>query len=237
MKTGYWHLTSISWLDHLPAEALADLRRSSQVQVLARGDTVFSPTPDPQMVFLLESGICRIFGLSPEGEEFTHGLVVRGEVFGELPILDGAPRDCFAVAHEKSIVWRFPRQVFLELMASGPEAAMVITKQIAGRMRRFQMRAEDLVFHHVPARLARVLLLLADELGEATPAGTRIGARFTQAELASLIGASRPTVSLSLGELRSNGLIGMDEGRIVILSPHGLAATAGEPQPQRASHD
>lgn len=50
-----------------------------------------------------------------------------------------------------------------------------LTKRLGRRLVRCQSRVEDLAFRSVPARLARMLLQLAQDFGERTPEGLSVG--------------------------------------------------------------
>lgn len=115
-----WQLASINCLERLPAEALAALRGESRVKKLKHGSLVFSPDPEPGLVYLLEDGVCRIFRTTRQGSEFTLGMVLKGEIFGELGVVCNQPRTGFAVAQCDSVIWQFPRETFARMMQSCP---------------------------------------------------------------------------------------------------------------------
>lgn len=104
-----------------------------------------------------------------------------------------------------------------------------VTKQVSGKLLRFENRAEDLIFRSAASRLARTLLELGGEFGVNGDRGRTIGVQFTQAELSSMIGTSRPTASLTLNALRSAGLIDYSDGVLTLLSCAGLRRIADDP--------
>ncbi|MBK8429949.1 MAG: winged helix-turn-helix domain-containing protein [Chloroflexi bacterium] len=74
----------------------------------------------------------------------------------------------------------------------------------------------------VPARLARLLLTLAQDYGRIHPQGVLIHSQLNQTELASLIGATRESTNKALATLRREELIALEEGQIIILDPEAL---------------
>ena len=60
---------------------------------------------------------------------------------------------------------------------------------------------------YLDQRLLGVLSLLAEQFGRPHPLGTLIDLRITHAELAAAVGAARPTVTRTLGDLRTRGFI------------------------------
>jgi len=72
------------------------------------------------------------------------------------------------------------------------------------------------LFKEVPARLSRTLLRLAEQYGEREGESVRIGFKITHEELAQLIGSTRETTSLALGELERAGVLSKQRGAILL---------------------
>ena len=83
-------------------------------------------------------------------------------------------------------------------------------------------RVEDLVFLNAKGRLAHTILQLAQKFGHTDKERTVLPIRFSQKELATLIGTSRPTVNITMGQLEAEGLIGKQDGFITIENPDAL---------------
>jgi CRP-like cAMP-binding protein len=75
---------------------------------------------------------------------------------------------------------------------------------------------------HVPQRLARKLLELAQQHGQVETEGVRISLSLNQSDLASLIGATRESINKALGTFRRNGYILVEQSRITIVDPDAL---------------
>ena len=80
-------------------EALAMCARSLRVRRFRKNETIFHQGDPGDSLFIVESGSVKIVLPSPEGEE---GAIIatlsRGDFFGELALLDGAPHSATAVA-------------------------------------------------------------------------------------------------------------------------------------------
>jgi len=103
----------------------------------------------------------------------------------------------------------------------------VATKLLATVSQYVRRNAEliqDATFLDVPARLARILLELAggDGADDLPPPGAVIPDRMKQAELASLVGATRESINKWLGSFERQGLISIDKGQITLLRPGAL---------------
>src|SRR3990172_7941202 len=94
--------------------------------------------------------------------------------------------------------------------------AMRVMKVLADRLKQAEETIESLAFRDVPERLALLLVRLAEAYGEPHGQGRRLALRFTHQDLASMIGATRETVTNVLTKFRDDGLIAIDERHIVI---------------------
>ena len=222
-----WHLPSVDWLRELSVEERKKLRGASVLRRHDVGEIVFRPARNPSSVYLLETGLVRIYRLSPSGLETTLGYVRPGEVFGELAAFGDYPRESFAQASRPSTVWKIPRRRLQPLVASRPGLGFGITRQIGERLKRIESRVESLVFRDVHSRVIQILLELAESFGRRRPdGGTRIDVRITQAELATLVGATRQSVNASLRALEEGGLLGREARCLVLRDREALARVA-----------
>jgi CRP/FNR family cyclic AMP-dependent transcriptional regulator len=218
----FWHLADIDWLSELSPAEIEGLESVSARKTYSAGELIFRPTPEAHSVYLLSGGRARIYRLSADGLETTFGYVLPGEVFGELAVIGDLRRESFAEAVEPTRAWKVPVGAMRELMESRPGLTYEITQQVGDRLRRIENRVEDLVFRDVRSRLSRTILELADRFE--TPDGETIGngARFTQGELATLIGSTRQTVNACLRELSGQGVISNHDRRIRVLDREKL---------------
>lgn len=214
----FWHLKNVDWLRELPAEVADDLRQAAAVESYPQGALIFKPAIDPEHVYLLESGLVRIYRESKRAEQVTFGYVHPGEVFGECAVFQDKPRESFATAHETSSVLILSRGQFATAIKSRASIMFAVAKQIEGRFKNVESRVEDLVFRNARARLAHIILDLSQEFGRVEDGRTILQIRLTHAELATLIGTSRPTVSIALGELEDEGVLIRKDQYIGIVS-------------------
>ena len=159
--------------------------------------------------------------------QVTFGYVHPGEVFGECAIFDDRPRESFAAAHEPSTVLVVSRERFASAMQSSATVMFSLAKQIEGRFKVVESRLEDLVFRNARSRLAHILLQLCREFGHLDGSHTHLEIRLTHEEIGTLIGASRPTVTLALGELEADGVV-RRVGRFIDVDDIGALETLAQ---------
>jgi CRP-like cAMP-binding protein len=175
----------------------------------------------PDGLWVVLDGEVRLASYSPMGAEVV-GLILRpGRWFGELSVLDGGPRPHDAIALRRSRVAITPMSAIEGLTQEDPELWRDIAVLTCRHHRRALARIERNVFQTAKARLAALLGATVDKDHPENPI------RISQAELANTVGVSRQRVNRLLGELRAEGAIRTDYGRVVVLDRNRLASEAG----------
>lgn len=157
--------------------------------------------------------------------ELTLHYVRKGQLFGELALVDSAPRETRAEVADDATVLVIRADAFERLAILRPALALKVIRILGHRQRELEAKMEALLFKGVPCRLAGILLRLASEYGVDDSRGTLLATRFTHRELASLIGSSRETVSQTLIDFARRDLIAK-EGRRLILRREALRQVA-----------
>ena len=220
----FWHLHGLDFLSELSEGESARLLRGASSQEYPAAAVVFEPAARPHSVYLLERGLVRIYRLSSGGDEATLGYVRPGEVFGELGAFSDRPRESFAQAVRPSLVWRVSRTALLQVLREHPRIALEVTAQIGNRFKRIESRVESLVFRNLRARIAHILLELAEDFGREDGKGIAIDLALSQQELAALVGATRQSVNLCLREMREAGLVRYRNRRFAVPDVAALEA-------------
>ncbi len=203
---------------------LDSLRRVVRPRRFRRGEVVFHLGDPGDALFVVSSGAIKITLPSEGGEEAILATLRPGDFFGELALLDGAPRSATAVALEPTETLVLPRERFRELVATQPAIRDALLAALARELRRLTVHVEELHFLDIAGRLAARLARLAAEQGRRSEDGTiRLDAPLTQSDLASMVGCTRQSVNKLLGLFVGDGLIALEREAIVVLDLDGLA--------------
>ncbi len=221
-KSKLWYLKRINLFSDMSSEEMESLAQKTRMESVSKKTPIFFPGDPSQQVYLLKEGRVKISRISEEGREVTIALLEPGEIFGELEVLGDAPRDTLAEALDDSKVCVVGKDLFLDMVSQKPQFSFRLTKLIGFRMRKIENRVEDLVFKDVPARLADLLLDLAEDYGKKTPEGIFLQIKLTHQEMANLIGSIRETVSAVLGDFKRDGWIAFEGRQIRLLKPDRL---------------
>lgn len=218
-----WYLKHIRLFDGITPSEMEEMERITRMQEVKKRQPLYLPGDPSNNVYLLKKGRVKLTNTGTAGKEVTFEILEPGEIFGELEVLEGLPRETAAEALDDAMICVIRREDFDRYLATHPGVTVKLTKLIGLRLRKIQSRVEDLVFRDVPSRLAHLLLELRKSDGAVDPGGIRLRAKLTHQEMANLIGCSRETVSVTLGQFRDNGLIRMDGRTITIVHEHGLS--------------
>jgi CRP-like cAMP-binding protein len=188
-----------------------------------RARTIFSKGDPGSGLFAICKGTVKITAPSVAGHDAVFNLLSAGDVFGEIAVLDGAPRTADAVAVTDCELFAVERRDFLPLMRDEPDIALKIIELLCQRLRHQSEQLEDVMFLSLPSRLAKALLRLSGS--ERSTPGDR-SATVTQRDLGNMIGMSRESTNKQLRSWEKRKWVRLDRGAIVILSPDALSLIA-----------
>lgn len=219
-------LARIPYLAPLPEQARQAVLQAWQRRTAPAGTLLFTEGEASAGLHALAAGRVRIFKLSPDGKEQGLHLLGPGDTFNDIAALDGGPNPASALALEDCVLYRLGAGELLDLMAHHPVLAQSLVASLAGRVRFLVNKVEELAFHTVAARLARLLLEQA-ELNDRA-AGVRVTRHrwLTQQEMAAQLGTVREVVGRILRQFAREGLIVLERRQIVLRDTAGLRAVA-----------
>jgi CRP/FNR family cyclic AMP-dependent transcriptional regulator len=216
MERKLWYLKRCDLFERLTPEQAARLERRALMRSFPRGTLIYAPTEPGQCVLVLVAGRVKIKDVTADGKESILTFIDEGELFGELAIVDDRARQEYAEAVTDAQVLAIPREDLLALMEQRPDIALSITKLVGLRRRRIENRFRNVLFLPSRERLVRLLLELMEAHGDRSGNSCSIRLPLSHQELASLIGVTRETVTVVLGQLQAEGLIRVKRRRLVV---------------------
>ena len=153
-------------LGHLTPEELDRLLAPARVERLDEGQVLFRKGDPGDRLYVVLSGRISIGTTSEAGKEVVFNVLGRGEVFGEIALLDGKARTADATAMAESHLLVLDRADFMPFLERHPEVAARLIAVLCERVRWISESYEDALFLELPARLAKRLLVLAQSHGE-----------------------------------------------------------------------
>lgn len=223
MNEQYWYLKRCSLFSQLSGHELQAIETSCYSREFSKGEAVYLPSDMSDSVLLLARGRVRICHVTPEGKLAILSFIDPGEMFGELSLFRPERRDEHAQAVEKSLVVLIPRQTMHRLMVRHPDITMSLTRLYGMRLRTMERRLKSLLYRSSRDRLIHLLLELAEKYGRIHGQDLLINTRLSHQDMASAIGATRETVTITLGDLQDEGLIRIERRRILLREPDRMA--------------
>lgn len=220
-------LKGIPLFQALSTKQLQIIAKDVQPRHFKRGAIIFREGDPGQLLYLVLSGQVRIYVNGLDGSEMSVILFGRpGDMFGELAVIDGLPRSATAVALDQTTLYIISRENFRQHMRHTPQLALNFMQELTHRVRYNTRQMDSLATLPVSQRLARKLLELAQDYGRIKVDSVLIDMTLTQANLASLIGATRESTNKCLRDYRERNLITFQNGHIAILDADALHTEA-----------
>jgi CRP-like cAMP-binding protein len=159
-------------------------------------------------MYVIREGRVKVTKLSGDGREKILELLEAGSFFGEMSLLDSAPRSASVKALTEVRILALARNDFLNVLRRSPDLALAVIQELTHRLRQQDEQASSLSFQRVKERTQGLLVRLArDETGVpgrlATPT-------LTHQQIADMIGTSRETVTRAVKGLKQEGWLEQD---------------------------
>lgn len=202
------------------------LRQRGTPRIVQRRETIYAIADPASHVYLLERGEIALSRVTHDGRELTLETLRDGDPFGEIEVLLGCHRVAQAVALTESVLFQLHRDEFVSLAVEQPDFGIWLMQRIGERQLRLAVHVETLLFTSACAKVAKVLLQLAERHGKRTATGVLIDCPITHQEIGNLIATTRETVSYTFMDLRERGLISTHHRKTIILDPAALSEIA-----------
>jgi CRP-like cAMP-binding protein len=220
-KTAYLKDVDI-FCDLEPAE-IEVLGKRAPMQRVGSGTIFYSPEQSAEVLFILKEGRVRLYRLSEEGKALTTAILEAGTIFGEMAMLGQRLHESYAEAATPCLLCLMSREDVKTMLLGDPRIAFRIAEILGQRLITAERQLSDFAFKSIPQRLASLLLQFAQppKTRLLRPSGPpEVG--YTHEALAEMMGTYRETITKTLNEFRSQGLIELRRGQIEILDADGL---------------
>ncbi|MBI5132941.1 MAG: Crp/Fnr family transcriptional regulator [Rhodopseudomonas palustris] len=201
--------------------------RHGRRKVLYRGKTLFNQGAKHDGIYLIETGRIRVFYTAPSGREITLAYWHPGNFVGGPEVFGSGVHQWSGVATSNSNIVQLPGKDLRALVVEVPSLAIGLIEGLTFKGKCYSALAQMLGTRSITERLAHLLLHLAQLYGVADADGVVIGAAFTHADLAHMVGATRQWVTISLKRMQEKGIVASRRSQIVILRPDLLQEMRG----------
>lgn len=205
-------LASIPLFSGLDARTREVVEQHSALRAVRKNTVVIQKGDESGVLYVVISGRLKVTVADGQGKEVILNTLGPGDYFGELAILGDMPRTATVMSLEDSKLLTLSRKAFLDLVREQPDIALAVIRNLTERVSQLTEQVGRLALGDVYSRIRDALNAQAVEEG-----GVLVTGRFTQSEIAQMVGSSREMVSRVFKDLREGGYIRLDDKRVVIL--------------------
>ncbi|UGS21744.1 Crp/Fnr family transcriptional regulator [Flavobacterium cyclinae] len=219
MNNAIWFFDNIDVFQILCPHKFQEYKKDHAFNYFKKGDYIYFENDVANKVFLVNSGKIKVGYITDDGDEIITAILIKGQIFGEKAILGEEKRNEFAQALDNEVsTCVVSLDMMHELLRRNSEFSISIYKFIGYRFKKLERRLQIMLFKDAKTRLLEFLKELSDDYGftNAVTGDTVIKHPFTQKEIASLIGLSRPTLNVLINELQNEKVLTFERKQIIL---------------------
>ena len=188
------------------------------------GDAVYREGEYGDALYVLVSGVMKLFRPYSGSKEATLRLLTDWDIFGHLAFAGEARQRAYAEAVTDCVVTKVPKIFVERAVRQEPRVAFKIMTLLELRLVQYEELVKCLLPRETEVRLANLLPLLAQKFGTRRDGVVTIDLRLTHQDLAAMVASTRESVTKVLNEMRGRDLIEVEAGRITLKDWRALAA-------------
>ena len=215
-----WYLECVNLFKILCPHKFAAYKSAHEFNTYNKTDYIYFANDSASKVYLINEGKIKLGYYTEAGEEIVKAILSKGEVFGEKAVLGEEKRNEFAQSiNNNTSICPIDAITLQDLIRDNRTFALGFFKLINFRIKRLERRLQLLLFKDAKTRLKEFLQEMCDDFGyDCEETGHSIIVHpYTQKDISSLIGVSRPTLNLLLNELKEEGSINFTRNTIELI--------------------
>lgn len=201
----------------LDEDKVARLERLIQQREYRRGEIIYLEDEPDEFIYIIESGLVKLFTTGKDGGEYILRLLKSGDFFGELILFRDAKHGSSAEAVTDCNICMLRKEELENLIRTDTELSFNLLASITDRLNETEQKLISLALEDAREKTMRLLLDLARESGEESSEGILIKLPLNRQGLANLIGLSQETLSRKLSELEKENIISLQGQREILL--------------------
>lgn len=205
-------LRNVPLFAQLPENQLALLARVVGRKTFPRNTTIISAGDVTDTLFIVLSGRLKVLMSDDEGREVILAILAQGEFFGEMGLIDDAPRSATVISIEACELLSISKTDFKKCLGENFDIALGVMRGLVKRLRDADRKIGSLALMDVYGRVARLLL----EMSEVIDGQKVVTKKLPKQDIAKMIGASREMVSRVMKDLQTGGYIEVKPGAIIL---------------------
>ena len=199
--------------DLLPHE-ISEIDHSSATVKISKGGVIYTPDKSREVLFLIKEGRVQLYRVSFEGRKLVLAMLGPDTFFGEMPLFGQAMGDSVAQAVDDVELCTLGRTEVERILTTYPRIGLRLIQVLNERLQEAEERLHESAFMTMPARIAALLLRLAEDSNEIEG--------LTHQDLADMLGVYRETVTATLDKLKQDEMLEIGRKRITLSNRSAL---------------
>ncbi len=197
------YLRAIPLLSHVSEDDLEAIACQMIERRFAKGTVVVEEGLSGDYMYVIRAGRVKVTKASEDGREKIMDFLEAGSFFGEMALLDQAPRSATVRTLEASRLLALSRVAFLDLLTRSPSLSLAVIKVLVQRLRYADEQASSMSFQRVEDRVRSLFERIARP--EEGCDGALVTPSLTHQQIADMVGTSRETVTRVVKQLKIEG--------------------------------
>jgi CRP-like cAMP-binding protein len=214
------YLSHIQVFRDLTPNELAEMDHQLTMSTCQAGKIFYMPEDTGEVLFLLKKGRVQLYRIALNGKKIIVATLGPGAIFGEMSLVGQGMHNTFAEAVDECVLCVMSRSDVERLMREKPEVAFRFVEAMGTRLTQLEEQLENIAFKSIPARLASLLLEMAD-----SHSGTVI-AGYTHQDFSEMLGTYRETITQTLNDFKADGLIEIRRKKVILRDVNRLRTLA-----------
>ena len=178
-------------------------------------------------LFFLQNGFVKVGAITSSGHEVIYDVRKEGDVVGELCASE-LERPDRAVALERTDAISVPFQEIRDLLMTRPDLMTAMIDIFCRALKEAYAQINTLASDSIVQRLAKILVSLANKIGQHSNSLIEIPTYLTQEEIAQMVGARRERISTALNLLRRQGMVQYTARGHLMIDPRKLESLSSD---------
>lgn len=200
--------------------ALHNLTLDRDTDKYKKKQIIYTEGYRPNKLFYVLSGKVKTYRTNDDGKELITELYSPGDFLGYIPLLEKTKYKDTAETLEDSEIAIVPKEDFDELINNNWEVAQKFVQLLANNVSSKEEQLLKIAYNSLRKKVADALLLLLKKYKHADSDSFEIN--ISRESLASIAGTATESLIRTLSDFKSEKLIDIRQGNIVILNPGKL---------------
>ncbi|MBC7890379.1 MAG: response regulator [Ferruginibacter sp.] len=203
-------------------KALQELVENSAVNLYKKKQLIYAEGNHPLRLFYIQKGKVKTYKTNDDGKELTVGLFGEGDYVGYTAILEGTVYKETTEAIEDTKLAIIAKEDFEKLLRTNKEVAQQFIQLLAQSVTERERQLVGIAYNSLRKRVAEALVLLQKKYTKDDEG--KFSIHISREDLAHIAGTATESIIRTLSDFKSEKLIDIKEGSIIILDEKRLGA-------------